>query len=69
MPVETFQMRDKDRDMTFVMDIDPKFTSDWWILHYRMNKAFYEPDVSDAIARLLKPGQIAVDAGANVGFS
>ena len=34
------------------------------ILHFRV----WEPDVSSVIARVLRPGDIFVDVGANVGF-
>ncbi len=38
-----------------------------WVERKILCKGYYEPWVSDFIARSLKPGQVAIDIGANIG--
>lgn len=49
----------------FLMDLDEGFPPDKWILDGR---GWYEPEIYHAIKRFLRPGDVAVDVGANVGY-
>lgn len=57
------------RLVQFSMDLDPSFHSDLCI-NYALakHKQPVEPEVCDAMARILREGDTAIDAGANVGF-
>lgn len=63
----------KDLGFELVMQLDlssapSRFTHDMIMYHAFLSTGSYEPDVTSAIAGLLKPGDVFVDAGANNGF-
>lgn len=49
----------------FSMDLDPDFQADTHIIKHG---PLYEPEIGAVIQKVLQPGDIAVDVGANVGF-
>ncbi len=49
------------KDMLIHLDVQS------WVERKIMCKGYYEPWVSDFIKRSLKPGQVAIDIGANIG--
>lgn len=52
-----------------LFDLDPEhFVSDANLLWYAQNRQLPEAEVIQVMLRVLKPGDCAVDAGANVGF-
>lgn len=52
-----------------LFDLQPEqFMSDHNLLWYAQNRQLPEPEVIAVLLRALKPGDCAVDAGANVGF-
>lgn len=52
-----------------LFDLQPElFMSDRNLLWYAQNRQLPEPEVISVMLRALKPGDCAVDAGANVGF-
>lgn len=51
-----------------IMDLDQERMTERSILHHFAAGKFYEPDVSAAIIRMVQPGDVVVDVGANVGF-
>ena len=54
-------------DMTF--DLDPAhFQTDAALLHYFNHGAIPEPEVCHLMARVIRPADVALDGGANVGF-
>lgn len=56
------------RSVNFRMDLDPDFVSDRWILDSFAAGHVYEPEVCWVMLRALRPGDTAIDVGANVGF-
>ena len=52
----------------FAMDLDPAFPADKWILDAVQAGVSYEPDIGWLLMRALRPGDFAIDVGANVGF-
>lgn len=54
---------------SLLFDLDPEhFASDNNLLWYAVNRQLPEPEVLEVMMRALKPGDCAVDAGANIGF-
>lgn len=54
---------------SLLFDLDPeRFASDNNLLWYATQRQLPEPEVITVMLRALKPGDCAVDAGANVGF-
>lgn len=71
MSVHTFNItptRQLDRKITFDMDLDPANPSEDWILEHFRNGLCYEQEVAHVMMRTLRPGDFAIDVGANVGF-
>lgn len=52
----------------FWMDIDPQNHCDASLMFYASQNRCPEPEVVRCMARVLRPGDFAVDAGANIGF-
>lgn len=52
----------------FTMELDSDFAHDRFLLQHHQRNACYEPEVARVLMRTLKPGDAAVDVGANVGF-
>ena len=50
------------------MRLDLDLERDRFILDFLERGALYEPDVSTALLRILRPGDTAVDVGANLGY-
>lgn len=57
-----------DREVSFALDLDPRILSDHAIQWYLDQKTTPEPEVVHVMARVLQPGDFAIDCGANVGF-
>ena len=71
MSLHTFNItptRQLDRKITFDMDLDPTNHSEDWILEHFRQGVCYEQEVSHVMMRMLRPGDFAIDVGANVGF-
>lgn len=63
----------KDLGFELMMQLDlsntpGRFTHDMIMYHLLLSTGSYEPDVTSAIAYLIGPGDVFVDAGANNGF-
>lgn len=55
--------------LSMLLDIEPgRYYSDDALTHYLDNRMCPEPELVHVLFRALKPGDLAVDAGANVGF-
>lgn len=52
----------------FRLNLDPNFYAEWVLLHHMANGKCPEPEVVDLIKRVVRPGDIVIDGGANVGF-
>lgn len=52
----------------FSLDLDPNDENDRWYVKWCREAGCYEPEVTHVIMRALKPGDTAVDVGANIGF-
>lgn len=52
----------------FKIGIDPNFYADWALQSYLSAGRAPEPEVVDLIRRVVKPGDVVIDGGANVGF-
>ncbi len=57
-----------ERSYPMVMDLNPECFTERAIINHLSAGLFYEPEVSAAIVRMVKPGDVVVDVGANVGF-
>lgn len=71
MPLHTFNIiptRQLDRKITFDMELDPTNPTEDWILEHFRQGVCYEQEVSHVMMRTLRPGDFAIDVGANVGF-
>ena len=60
--IQTFTLEGR---FNFQMDLDPTFRADQ---HFLEQGVHYEADITHVLLRTLKPGDHAVDAGANVGY-
>jgi FkbM family methyltransferase len=49
-------------------DLDPEEPSQKTVLDFFNGGNFYEPDISNVLLRVLKPGDLFVDVGANIGI-
>lgn len=56
------------RPISFRMTRDPAFQADTNLFHYLDRGQMPEPEVCNLMARALKPGDVVMDAGANIGF-
>lgn len=53
--------------MAFDLD-SARFPTDAALLHYFSNRAIPEPEVVHLMAKVVRPGDVVIDGGANVGF-
>lgn len=58
----------RDKPITFKLTYDPNFAADVATRHFLVKNSYCEPEVVHLMARVLRPGDFAVDAGANIGF-
>jgi FkbM family methyltransferase len=56
------------RGVEFMMDLDPSVVADAAISWYLQKGVPCEPEVVHLMSRVVQPGDVAVDCGANVGF-
>lgn len=56
------------RRETMVLDLDPSLPNEATIITELQAGHLYEPDVSLAMIRILRPGDVFVDVGVNAGF-
>lgn len=68
MPEQTIHIRSAGREITFKMNLDPAFPADRHIINHTANGVPYEPEIAWLLMRALRPGDFAIDVGANVGF-
>lgn len=54
--------------ISFQMTFDPNFWSDIGMREYLLRNGLAEPGTVHLMKRVLRPGDIAIDGGANVGF-
>lgn len=66
--IQAFQLHLAGRDISMQMDLDETSSSDAALLYYLRMGQPPEPEVCQVMARVLKEGDCAVDAGANIGF-
>lgn len=52
----------------FRMAFDPSFYAEWVLLSYLSTNKVPEPELVDLIRRVVRPGDIVIDGGANIGF-
>lgn len=52
----------------FKINLDTNFYADWVLFSYLSGNRAPEPEVVDLIRRVVKPGDVVIDGGANVGF-
>lgn len=57
-----------DRREVLVLDLDPSLPNEATILADLQAGHLYEPDVSHAMTRILRPGDTMIDVGVNAGF-
>ena len=65
---QTYQIAALDKSITFQLDLDLNDQNDKWIIDHMQSGCMYEPEVLWVMLRALKPGDIVIDIGANVGF-
>ena len=60
---------DGPRRIEMLLDVEPgRYYSDDALLHYLNTRTCPEPEVVNMMYRLIKPGDVVIDAGANIGF-
>lgn len=64
----TFTLTTNDRPVSFEMELDPAVPTDAHLWAYASNGLVPEMEVVAVMVRALKPGDIAIDCGANIGF-
>lgn len=68
MTISRFNMSIAGRTLQLLFDLEDEFYSDQ-VLSYLLPRGLLpEPEVLNAMARIVEPGACVVDAGANVGF-
>ena len=68
MSIFNVAIKVNERDYSLIMDLDPNLPNERTIIGYVSNGKLYEPDVATAMIRILAPGDVAIDVGANIGF-
>lgn len=58
----------RDTPINFKLTYDPSFHADVATRHFLVKNSYCEPEVVHLMARVLRPGDFAIDAGANIGF-
>lgn len=67
--IRPFDLTIHGRKISMLLDVEPgRYYSDYALGHYLDNNQAPEPELIHVLFRALKPGDLAVDAGANVGF-
>ena len=67
--IYNFTVTCRDRSIPVLLDLEAgRYFSDDAMLHYLRNCAVPEPELTQVLFRGLRPGDLAVDAGANIGF-
>lgn len=64
----TLTIRLPDRAFDLRLELDPRQRNEATVLGFLQSGRLYEPDVSLAMARMLRPGDGFADVGANIGF-
>ena len=68
MSILEISLTANNRPISFNMTFDPTFTADYATRQYLLKNNFCEPDTVHLMARVLRPGDYAIDGGANIGF-
>ena len=68
MTTNTFEFKLAGREVKFVLNIEPAYPADQFLVHCCKVAGCPEPEVCDLMARVAKPGSFVIDGGANVGF-
>lgn len=63
-----FQFTAAGKEVRFKVDLDSTVVAENSLLYFIERKIVPEPEVVAVMARALRPGDIAIDAGANIGF-
>lgn len=67
MTIHDFDITAVGKDIRFKVDLDPSSGTEA-LMHFAREKLVPEPEVVGVMARALRPGDVVVDGGANVGF-
>jgi hypothetical protein len=57
------------RSLHMAMDLGEECFTERFIIRHLSRGSLYEPDVAAAMVRMVKPGDVVIDAGANVGMA
>lgn len=68
MSVLTVKIQERVKSFELKLDLDPAYPNESTVLSFLQSGRYYEPDVSNAMMRILREGDTAIDVGANIGF-
>lgn len=68
MPVVTWDFKRAETPYRMLLEIDESRPNERLILDFMKAGMFYEPDEASVLLRVLKPGDVVADVGANIGF-
>lgn len=66
--IHDFSISAADKEIRFKVELDPGVETERNLQTFAESRTVPEPGVVSVMARALRPGDVAVDAGANVGF-
>lgn len=68
MSVQDLQLKTATSMIKFALDLDPEVTSDWFVIDAIQKNICYEAEIATLLVKALRPGDVVVDIGANIGF-
>jgi FkbM family methyltransferase len=68
MAVVTSKIVLLNRSVEIKVELDPSLPNEITAMHAIRTSGYYEPDVARALSRMIEPGDVAVDVGANIGL-
>lgn len=68
MPIATLDFTSRGRSLRMDLDLDRGRANEASIIRFLERGRHYEPDVSAMMCRIVAPGDVVVDVGANAGF-